>query len=436
MTTSGDEIGRPSLEGLPPRLLPILYFALAHASLLLALLAVAIDPRSIGGFFYHARMVAIVHLVTLGWISSTILGSIYIVGPMALRMPMPPRPRDYWAFGLAAVGIAGMASHFWIAEFSGMAWSAGMVTLTFVHVALRVFGGLASAPIPRAIKLHVALAFINVLGAAAMGVVLGLDKLYHFLPGFVLSNVYAHAHLAAIGWASMMVVGVGYRLLPMVLPAAMPQRWTVYLSAILLEIGAAGLFVTLLRRSAWTVAFALLVCAGFAAFFVHVGWMMRNLRRPPTAMPRPDYGVRHAVASLCYLAVSAVVGLALASVPMSEWTLRAALAYGAFGLIGFLAQMVVGMETRILPMFAWYWAFANTDFRGPAPRPHEMPVRWFDQATFYLWLIGVPSLAGGLFFGAVPFLAFGAWTLLAGLALRTANTAIVLRHAYKRGDQD
>jgi hypothetical protein len=34
----------------------------------------------VAGFFYHSWMVAIVHLITLGWITCSILGAIYIVG--------------------------------------------------------------------------------------------------------------------------------------------------------------------------------------------------------------------------------------------------------------------------------------------------------------------------------------------------------------------
>src|SRR4051812_40114378 len=63
---------------LPPRVLPVLYFATAHAALALAAAAVALDPRGVSGFFYHARMLGIVHLVTLGWITCSILGSLYI----------------------------------------------------------------------------------------------------------------------------------------------------------------------------------------------------------------------------------------------------------------------------------------------------------------------------------------------------------------------
>ena len=74
---------------LPPRLLPVLYFGVAHVAFTLACLAVALAPRGVSGFFYHSRMLAIVHLVTLGWITASILGSLYVVGPVALRVWIP-----------------------------------------------------------------------------------------------------------------------------------------------------------------------------------------------------------------------------------------------------------------------------------------------------------------------------------------------------------
>lgn len=79
----------PREERLPPRWLPLFYFGFAHLCLAAAFAGVALDPRGVAGFFYHPRMVAVVHLVTLGWITSSILGAIYMIGPMALRMPMP-----------------------------------------------------------------------------------------------------------------------------------------------------------------------------------------------------------------------------------------------------------------------------------------------------------------------------------------------------------
>ena len=420
----------PPRTHLPPRLLPVLYFGVAHVALALACLAVATDPRGVSGFFYHARMLGIVHLVTLGWITASILGSLYIVGPIALRVWIPAGRLDYTAFALVLIGVVGMVAHFWLQEYGGMAWSAITVGTGILMVGAHVAWRLRGASLPRAVGAHLVLAFLNVGGAATVGVLIGFDKVYHFLPGFVLSNVFAHAHLAAIGWASMMVVGVAYRLLPMVLPAAMPQGPTLWISAVLLETGVAGLFVTLLVRSPLVWVCALVVIAGFAAFGSHVVWMLRRPRPRPPGLRRVDPAVLHAAASFLWLGVASALGIWLTLAPPSSNTLRVAMAYGVFGLVGFLAQIVVGMEGRLLPIFAWYWAYANTGYRGPVLSQHEMP--WHDgrDLVFLLWLFGVPSLALGLAFDAVPFVSGGAWCLLGATAADAVNVARILRHAF------
>ena len=415
---------------LPPRLLPILYYGAAHVALAPPFGAVALDPRGVSGFFYHARILGIVHLVTLGWITCSILGSLYLVGPIALRVSIPATWADYTAFVLVLTGIVGMVAHFWIEDYGGMAWSAATVGAGILAAGVHVVRCLGRATLPRAVSAHIVLAFVNIGGAATLGVLIGFDKLYHFLPGFVLANVVAHAHLAAIGWASMMVVGVAYRLLPMVLPAEMPKGPRLWTSAVLLQTGVSGLFVTLLLRRPFAWIFALTVVAGFAAFLWQVAWMLRRPRPRPPGLRTPDPAVWHAAASFASLAIASVLGLWLTLAEPSASTLRVAMAYGAFGLVGFLAQMVVGMQGRLLPLFAWYWAYANTGYKGPVPSPHEMPWRGGQELVFVLWLFGVPALAGGLAFDAVPFVSAAAWCLLAATLVDSVNAIRILRHAF------
>ncbi len=420
----------PPRTQLPPRLLPVLYFGTAHLALVLACSAVALDPRGVSGFFYHAQMLGIVHLVTLGWITSSILGSIYIVGPIALRVWLPVTWRDYTAFAFVVIGIIGMVGHFWLQSYSGMAWSAATVGTGILVAGSNVVRRIRGAKLPQAIGAHIVFAFVNVLGAATMGVLIGFDKVYHFLPGFVLANVFAHAHLAAIGWASMMVVGLAYRLLPMVLPAEMPKGPRLWLSAMLLQTGIWGLFITLLFRHRFVWVFAVTVIAGFAAFLSQVVWILRHPRPRPSGLRTPDPAVWHAAAAFASLALACALGLWLAIAEPSPAALRIAMAYGVFGLVGFLAQMVIGMQGRLLPLFAWYWAYANTGYKGPVPSPHEMAWRGGQELVFVLWLFGVPALAGGLAFDAVPFVSAGAWCLLAATLLDTINLVRILRHAF------
>jgi hypothetical protein len=415
---------------LPPRLLPTLYVGAAHVALAVAFGAVAADPRGVSGFFYHSRMLAIVHLVTLGWITASILGSLYVVGPIALRMWIPATWLDYTACALVFIGIVGMVAHFWIQDDAGMACSAATVGAGIMVVGVRVVRCLGSAGLPPAVSAHIVLAFANIFGAATMGILIGFDKVYHFLPGFVLTNVFAHAHLAAIGWASMMVVGVAYRLLPMVLPSAMPKGMRLWISAVLLEAGVAGLFVTLLLRGPLAWIFALIVVAGFAAFMSQVAWMLRRPRPRPPGLRRPDPAVLHAGASFASLGIASALGVWLTIAEPSSGMLRLAMAYGVFGLVGFLAQLVVGMEGRLLPIFAWYWAYANTGYKGPVPSQHEMPWRRGQDVVFVLWLFGVPALAGGLAFDAIPFVSAAAWCLFVATLVDTVNVIRILRYAF------
>jgi len=72
----------------------------------------------------------------------------------------------------------------------------------------------------------------------------------------------------------------------------------------------------------------------------------------------------------------------IASVPQSPATLRAAAAYGVLGLPGFLVQMVVAMQARILPLVSWFWAYARTGYRVPPPSPHVMRDRSLQAIVF------------------------------------------------------
>jgi hypothetical protein len=427
---------------MPPRVLPWLYVGVGHISLAVAFAAIAWDPRAAAGFFYHAHLAGIVHLITLGWITVSILGSLYVVGPLALRTHLPARWPDGLAFALVTIGIVGMVAHFWLEEFGGMAWSSLTVALGILIVGLRTLGALRRARVSGAVRLHVAFAFLNIGGAAAMGVLLGFDKVGHFLPGFVLSNVVAHAHLAAIGWASMMVVGIAYRLLPMVLPARPPEGRTLYASAILLQTGAVGLFVALIFRSVWLPLFIAAAAAGFLAFAVHVRGMLRSRRSRARGLPAIDYAVRHVAAAFVFLAIAFAIGTILAIAQPSGVTMRAALAYGVFGLIGFLAQMVAGMQIRLLPLLAWFTAARRVSTPDLIPSMTVMSRYRLAGPAWILWLWGVPAVAAGFFFNAIPLLAAGALALEiavlagAGQAVRLATYAFGVGRPLPFGADD
>lgn len=411
---------------LPASGIPLLYFAFAHVCLALALAVLVVRPDLPGGFFHHPRMIAVVHLVTLGWISGSILGAFYIVGPLALRLPLRPGPRDRVAFVAFAGGVLGMAGHFWVGEYSRMAWSALPVAAAVLHVGARAWIGLPRAPLPWPVKLHVALAFANMIAASVFGVPIALNRLYGWWQVSPMSAAFAHAHFAAVGWAVMMVVGLSYRLIPMIVPAEMPKGRALAASAVLLETGIVALSASLLASSRWTFPAALILVAGLAAFVNQVRQIVRRKLPPPAALPRPDWATWQTHIAFVWLLVAAAAGLVLTLPVPPAWTVVVGWIYGTAGLVGFLAQIVVGIQGRLLPLYGWYLLMERGNMQPPPRSAHTLASHSLSKAILAAWTIGVPVLAAGLAAGLNAAIAIGSACLLVGVALNAAQAVTIV----------
>ena len=398
----------------------------------LALMGVIAYAQDLTGFYYHPRILALTHLITLGWITGNILGLLYIICPMALRTSLPSSRYDAVAFILYTIGVMGMVTHFWQDLPAGMIWSAGCVYAAIIFAGIRVMARIAKGKIPGFVKLHIFFSFTNMFVAGGWGFVIGLNKVYGFLPTSSSPNVIAHAHLAAIGWAGMMVFGASYRLLPMFVPGAPVKGITPWISGILLECGVIGLFFALLFQSPFAMIFAFLILAGTILFLKSAVHTLRTRKAaPPPEPPGPDFSMLHAPFSLLSLLLCLICGPILLQLPPTEQTLQLALGYGAIGFIGFLSQMIVGFKPKILSIFTWYHAFSR--YGTQVPRPVDMPVRVFQIAIFALWLTGLPLLISGIVAAARMLIMAGGVFILSALVLSTIHEASILRLIWKSG---
>jgi hypothetical protein len=427
---------RPPAALLPAAGLPLLYFALAHVSLGTAAAALVVWPELPGGFYFHPRMVAIVHLVTVGWITSSILGAFYIVGPLALGMPLRPGRLDHLMFWSFAIGLSGMIAHFWIGEYHGMVWSAGMVAVPVLHVGVRAARGFGAAAAPWPVLLHVMLAFANMIGASVFGMLLGINRLGGTFGWSPVDAAIAHAHLAAIGFATMMVVGLSYRLIPMILPAAMPSGASMAVSGLCLQAGVLVLTVTLLVGSAWSLAGALLVLAGLASFVVHVRRMAAARRPRPPALPRPDWATWQTHTAFVWLLVAAALGTVLSAGRQEPWPLGLHWVYGTLAIVGFLSQIVVGIQGRLLPLHGWYRAFEAGGMQPPTRSTHTLASPALARGTFLAWLPAVPLLAVGFAAAQGGVVRAGGALLFAGVVLNAFQLHRMATLAMPRPERD
>ena len=235
----------------------------------------------------------------------------------------------------------------------------------------------------------------------------------------------AHAHLAVLGWATMMIFGTGYRLIPMFLPAAMPSGAGLGISAVLLELGTLGLVASLV--AGWSPGPPVLLVLGACAAF---SWCIRRTlgdRRPrPIELPRHDWSTWHTHLALVYLMVASVLGCWLA---FGEPPIAVTWAYGVAGILGFVSQMVSGIQGRLLPLFGWYRALECRDGVLPRQSAHRLIVPSLALSVFLAWLVGLPVLTIGLMQEHHGAIATGAAALLCATCLSAAHGALIVRRA-------
>jgi hypothetical protein len=411
---------------LPAPWLPLTYFAGAHVALLVACGVLLVQPDLPGAFHYHPRMVALTHLVTLGWITGSILGALYIVAPLALGCPLPPRPADASAGAAFWAGTGGMVLGFWWGRHDLVALAAPLVVVAVLSVGGRVLLGLRTARVPWPVSLHLALAFGNLVLAALLALTAIVGRLAGWFTLAPLGVAMAHAHLAVLGWAVMMILGVAYRLVPMFLPAAMPSSAGLAWSAILLECGALGAAWTLATDGRLLLVWVACVTAALGAFSLQMRRALANRRPRPAAMVGRDWSTWQTHIALAWAAVAVCLGAWVATRPgPTGWTW----AYGVAGLLGFIAQMVVGIQGRLLPMYAWYVALQRAGGSLPLRAAHTLIEPAYAFWVFGLWVVAVPLLALGLSRGLRIAISAAAGTLAIAVAAQMIYTVRIMRHA-------
>ena len=207
----------------------------------------------------------------------------------------------------------------------------------------------------------------------------------------------------------------------------MPEGLRVITSLVLVQLGVMGMCATLLMTGGASLGWTVFVGAGVVTLLSGAVWMGRHLRSPPPARPQPDWAVGHALQSLVYLLIATLIGFALVLMPTTAWTARLAMLYGVVALLGFLSQIIIGMEQWILPFFQRQTRFSSSGFADQPPSPHTMGSQSIRAVVFGFWTVGVPVFATGMAVEQVTVVGTGGWALLVALLLHTVNTVRTLR---------
>jgi hypothetical protein len=376
--------------------LPPCFFAPAVAAFVAALAASPLLLPELASFFYQPHLLALTHTLTLGWVSLTMQGVLYRYVPGLTKQPVPYPRLAVVQWATFVVGAAGLVAGFWVQRWPLVTAAAALLTLSSLLLCQNLWAMLLRSPRRGVAEIGLVMSTGFLVLAATLGAFLAADKTWPLLGGSVLTNLGAHAHVAALGWVGTTIVALSFRFLPAFLLPTIDLTGVARRLVAALAVAVIVLAWSLLQRSRFTGALA---AALTALVLVYVGLVLRLVAKRRMPM---DWTAWHAIASVAWLACSAFAGVIVATYGVGDESgARLAASYGVAGIVGWMSNLIVGVSYKLFPGFV---AGARVQLgRPPVPldvlgTPPRLPPVTFTalNAGAGVLVLGLLLDAGGL----------------------------------------
>ena len=383
-----------SLEQAPPISVPLRFFLTAPLFAITAALALLSLGPAVWASRWSAGALAVTHLMTLGFLAMVMIGALMQMLPVVAGAPVAQARRvGSRVHVLLSLGTLALAGGFLFARAPLLALALALLVLAFVAFIGAAAGSLvrarAAAITVRGIRFS-----IGALGVTVgVGLLLGAGRTWH-QPLAVSRLTALHVAWGLLGWVGLLVVGVGFQVVPML-------QTTPHYPRILTGHLARAIFVTLLLWSSaqWlsghltlaresAPALASLLGLGYAVFAATTLVLQQRRRRE-----MPDITVRFWRIGMTSLLACAVLGWMGLWGPQGVST-SLELTWGILAILGFGVSVINGMLYKIVPFLVWLHLQASPAGRGKLPNMKQIIPERRAGIQFWLHLAALLLLAG------------------------------------------
>lgn len=247
--------------------------------------------------------------------------------------------------------------------------------------------------------------FLNGLMLLSSGNIYG----FHFQP-----KILSFAHMAVLGWATMIIMGAMTQLIPVILETSLFSVWMakwglwLFVLAVATITGHFWFFAIKGGGMAWAAGIAFTAVVLFA---INVGLTL-------TKVKRINITIAHIIAAIVYLTVVASIGFILGynlSIPFIKGNhLNYMALHAAIGFGGWFSMIVMGVSYKLLPMFTLSYTYKN----------------WPGWAAFTLVNLGIIGIIVE-FFTKRPF--YSSVLILAGLIMFSYQVVLIMKGRMRKG---
>ncbi len=377
------------------------HFLLGPVSFLIASVLVIFNYEALMGYHISGPVLAIIHLMMLGWITMIIFGALYQLIPVVMEVKLFSEKLAFFTLGSLIIGIV-----FLILAFTGYQFKLTnnfIIGGTLIIIAVILFvvntlkSALSSAKSSISRKYIMASA-IYLLLTVLYGLFILINLSYNLIPIAHTELLKGHAFIGLAGWFLMLIIGVAAKLMPMFLIVHKTRedllKWGFYL------INAGILIIFISSFFIFTPFFLkifsyLLIFAGLAMFLIFNYDVFSHRMRK-----KLDIGMKLSATGMIMLllGILSFIGVYIGNETLGLPAGRIEIISGILLIYGFFTGLILGQTYKTLPFIIWLYHYQALVGKQKTPLPAELYSDKLADIHRYSFLISVLLLVLGLLF--------------------------------------
>lgn len=369
-------------------------------------------------------VIAWTHLLTLGCIGSMIIGASVQLVPVALQNPFPATTLAEWSWFVWLAGITLFEIGF-SQEIPGLlAPGATLIGVVLLGYALAITTMFRRSPARDAVAWYLlAASWLAIIGFI-LGWLLALTNVNGALGGQLLPILAAHIIVMIVGWVSLTLIGVGYKLIGMFTLAerALDQSRAKIAGFLIV----AGTLLMMLTISFSGTRMLMSLGAGFIAWGVIMAALEINRMYQKRMRKAIDVHMPFAIVAVLILLMSAITLVALTFDPNPLGN-RFTIATVWLVLTGTILVAIQGFFYKISTFLIWLRTYSPLAGKVAVPQLDTMYDRNLAYTGLIAWMWSVIAISAVLLDLLTPWWGWSAGLWIGGL-LFAINVVRIGRH--------
>ena len=416
-----------SIQKSPPKNVVLPHFIAGSISFIVLSVLTLLSSDILTVHFYNPKILAITHIITLGWITMFIMGSLYQLIPVIFESGLYSNRLAVFNFWFLVGGLTGFIISFWISGFMVLM----PVFSTSVFLSVILFCINIALSYKKAEKKNISGKFIiTAVFWLFITVLIGLLLAFNYRLGWIDNSNFRflkiHAAFGLVGWFLQLVMGVAITLIPMFLVSHKLRFGLLRFAYYFLNSGLLSIYIywqfDLHYLFIYTGTFSVITAIVFFLAFIFDSYK-KKLRRL-------DTGMKHSMLSFLYLILPVFLSLIIvfSKNPGSVITNKAILLYGLSAFFAFFTNLILGQAFKTIPFIVWLHTYQNLVGKVKTPLPRELYSEKLTSIQFYIFHLMLICLISGIILSNINFVRAGGFLMVITSVIFSINIFKVIFH--------